>query len=114
MFSAADHVASYLPPVDTFIEFLVDQTTNGNVVASDKVQAMGSLRARFRIICGTNDALDGFIQHDIGQLVAGQKNADQGTSICCNNKDFLCIDAKSANPISQRQRRSELTVDEGL
>ena len=51
---------------------------------------MADLRTRFGVVCRADDALDGVVQNNVGDLVAGQECADKGSPVDSDDKDLFC------------------------
>jgi hypothetical protein len=73
MFRGPNDLASHLFPINTVIQLFIDQSYNGNIIASHEVETMADLGAGFWVVCWSNDAFDGVVQDDIRDLVAGKQ-----------------------------------------
>lgn len=58
MFDTSDHTPPHLGPIDTRIHVLVQQATDGNILAPNQVQAMFDLGGGFVVIAIAYDALE--------------------------------------------------------
>jgi hypothetical protein len=89
MLCPSNHLSANFRPVDAVVKVLIDQATDRDIVSSDQVKSMTNLRAWLRVILGSNNSFDCFIQNDVCELVARKKGADQGAAISSYNKYLL-------------------------
>ena len=90
MLHPSQNIASDLRPVNRCIQLFIQQSTDSHVLSTYQIEPMGNLLAIFRVILRPNDALDCFLEDQVGQLVAGKERAGQRSAICCKDEDFLC------------------------
>jgi hypothetical protein len=64
-----------LCPVNARIHGFVHQAADHDVVASNHVQSMRCFRALFRVVLGSDHAFDGFLEDEVGDLVARHERA---------------------------------------
>ena len=57
-------------PVNAIVQLFVHKSYYCDVVASHEVQAMADLRAWFWVVCRPDNALNGVIQDNVGDLIA--------------------------------------------
>lgn len=72
MLGCANDLPSDLFPIDAIVQLFIDQADYGDVVASDQIQAMLDLRTRLWVVGWSDDSFDGFVQDNVGHLVAGE------------------------------------------
>lgn len=89
MFGGPNDLAPNLLPIDTVVQLLIHEADYCDIVTPDKIQAMANLRTGLRVLCRPDDPLDGLVEDNVGDLVTGQKCADQRPSIDCDDQDFL-------------------------
>ena len=51
---------------------------------------MWNFFAIFGVIVWSNHSLDGVLEDDISQLIAGKQDASQGSAICGKDQDLFC------------------------
>jgi len=91
MFRRANDIPPNFGPVDARVQLLVHQPHEHNVVASDQIQPMARLGAWFRVVRRPDDALDGVAQDQVGDLVAGEEVAGEGSAVDGDYKNTLCV-----------------------
>ena len=75
MFSGTNDLSSDLRPVYARIHGFIHQAADHDVVASNHVKSMRCFRALFRVVLGSDHALDGFLEDEVGDLVARHERA---------------------------------------
>lgn len=93
---APDNLSPDLGPINACIHFLIDQAANDDIVPSDHVKAVGGLGTRLRVVSGTDNALDGVLEDQIGDLVARQQGPRQCAAVDGDDQDFLCFAIREA------------------
>ena len=76
MLNSPNHLSTHFRPVDAVVEVFVNQAADSDVVASDEVETVTDFRAWLGVILGSNNSFNGFIQDDVGELVAGKKSTN--------------------------------------
>ena len=76
MLCPSNHLPSHSRPVDAIIEIFFNQTTYRNIVTPDEIKAMANFGAWFWVVLRANDSFDGFVQDNVGNLVAGEQGAN--------------------------------------
>ncbi|KAG9768458.1 hypothetical protein KCU88_g7187, partial [Aureobasidium melanogenum] len=95
MLRRSNDLSSDFFPIDAVVQLFIHQSHNSDIVTSYKVQAMADLRAGFWVIGGTDDALDGVVQDDVGDLVAGEEGADECATVNCDDEHLFCEHVQS-------------------
>lgn len=71
MFGCPNDLAPNLLPIDTVVQLLIHKADYCDIVTPNKIQAMADLRTGLRVLCRPDDPLDGLVEDDVGDLVAG-------------------------------------------
>ena len=61
MLCSTNHLSTYFCPVDAIVEIFIDQTTNGDVITSNQIEAMADFRTWLRVVRWPNDSFDGVV-----------------------------------------------------
>ena len=70
MLDASNNCSPNLFPVNACIELFVHKPTDCDVVSSHQIQPMTNFRTWFGIVRRSDDAFDGLVKDNVGQLVA--------------------------------------------
>lgn len=73
VFRALNNLAFHLRPVNIVIDRLIDFTAQNHIVASNQVESVFDLRARLRVIRGSDDPFNCVQQDKIRQLIRRQE-----------------------------------------
>ena len=90
MLHTTDHIPPHFRPINRRIQFLIQQAAYSHILPSHQVQSMRHFFAVFRVVLWANDALDGVLKHEIGDLIAREEGAGQGSTVCSQDEDFFC------------------------
>jgi hypothetical protein len=66
---------------------------------------MADLRTGFGVVCRTDDALNGVVQNNVGDLVAGQECSDKCSPVDSDDKDLFC---RLPSELSSTKSKQEL------
>jgi hypothetical protein len=65
MLYSTNDLTPYFSPVDALVKLLIDQSTYGNVVSSDEIEAMTRFGAWLWVVLRSNDPLDSIVEDDV-------------------------------------------------
>jgi hypothetical protein len=75
VFGGTYDLSSDLCPVNARIHGFVHQAADHYVVTSNHVESMRCFRALFRVVLGSDHAFDGFLEDEVGDLIARHERA---------------------------------------
>jgi len=110
MLCSTNHLSTYFCPVDAIVEIFIDQTANGDVITSNKIETMTDFRTWLRVVRWSNDSFDGVVEDDVGELVAGKKSADQGATVSSDDEDLLVDKALQGHRVLDRKVEARMEI----
>jgi hypothetical protein len=75
VFGGTYDLSSDLCPVNARIHSFVHQAADHYIVTSNHVESMRCFRALFRVVLGSDHAFDGFLEDEVGDLIARHERA---------------------------------------